>query len=99
MDGERENIKARFVAGENEQDIEFYGDISSPTERTNSVLMIAVIAAWKRRTVATIDIGAYLNADMEGSAVHMRINKQVSEFFANSMNLIVHSNQSTVQLF
>ena len=80
MDGEREKIKARFVAGGNEQDREFYGDISSPTVRTDSVLMIAVIAAWERRTVATMDIGgAYLNADMEGPAVHMRINKQVSD--------------------
>ena len=80
----RDRIKARFVAGGNEQDREFYGDISSPTVRTDSVLMIAVIAAWERRTVATMDIGgAYLNADMEGPAVHMRINKQVSELLCH----------------
>eukprot|EP01042_Synura_sphagnicola_P036843 gene36843-biopygen30226 len=63
MDGEREKIKARFVAGGNEQDREFYGDISSPTVRTDSVLMIAVIAAWERRTVATMDIGANAKDD------------------------------------
>ena len=99
MDGEREKIKARFVAGGNEQDREFYGDISSPTVRTDSVLMIAVMAAWERRTVATMDIGgAYLNADMESPAVHMRINKQVSKSLVNSMNLIVHSYKPTEQL-
>jgi len=44
--------------------------------------MIAAIAACERRTVATMDIGgAYLNADMEGPAVHMRINKQISDLY------------------
>jgi len=99
IDGEREKIEARFVAGGNEQEREFYGDISSPTVRTDSVLMIAVMAAWERRTVATMDIGgAYLNADMESPAVHMRINKQVSELLVNSMNLIVHMHKPTEQL-
>ena len=99
IDGERDKIEARFVAGGNEQDREFYGDISSPTVRTDSVLMIAVMAAWERRTVATMDIGgAYLNADMESPAVHMRINKQVSESLVSSMNLIVHSYKPTEQL-
>jgi len=99
IDGEREKIEARFVAGGNEQEREFYGDISSPTVRTDSVLMIAVMAAWERRTVATMDIGgAYLNADMESPAVHMRINKQVSESLVNSMNLIVHMHKPTEQL-
>jgi len=99
IDGEREKIEARFVAGGNEQEREFYGDISSPTVRTDSVLMIAVMAAWERRTVATMDIGgAYLNADMESPAVHMRINKQVSESLVSSMNLIVHSYKPTEQL-
>ena len=99
IDGEREKIEARFVAGGNEQDRVFYGDISSPTVRTDSVLMIAVMAAWERRTVATMDIGgAYLNADMESPAVHMRINKQVSESLVNSMNLIVHMHKPTEQL-
>ena len=99
IDGERDKIEARFVAGGNEQDRVFYGDISSPTVRTDSVLMIAVMAAWERRTVATMDIGgAYLNADMESPAVHMRINKQVSESLVNSMNLIVHMHKPTEQL-
>jgi len=99
IDGERDKIEARFVAGGNEQGREFYGDISSPTVRTDSVLMIAVMAAWERRTVATMDIGgAYLNADMESPAVHMRINKQVSESLVSSMNLIVHSYKPTEQL-
>ena len=44
MDGKLEKIKARYVAGGNEQDREFYGDISSPTVRTDSVLMIAVVS-------------------------------------------------------
>jgi len=99
IDGERDKIEARFVAGGNEQGREFYGDISSPTVRTDSVLMIAVMAAWERRTVATMDIGgAYLNADMESPAVHMRINKQVSKSLVNSMNLIVHMHKPTEQL-
>jgi len=80
MDDEREKIKARFVAGGNEQDREFYGDISSPTVRTDLVLMIVVIAAGEWKTAAKMEIGgAFFNADMEGPALHMRINKQVSE--------------------
>ena len=70
MDGEREKIKAIFVARGNEQEEEFYGDTSSPTVRPDSALMIAVIAAKELRAVATIDIGgADLNANMEGSAL------------------------------
>jgi len=71
MDGEREKIKARFVVGGTNK-ISSPTDISSPAVRTDSVLMVAAIAAWERRTVATVDTGGvYLKADMEDPAVQV----------------------------
>jgi len=46
-------------------------DISSPTVKQESVMMIAEIAAQVKRSVVTVDItGACLNSDMSKSKVH-----------------------------
>ena len=77
-DGSFDKLKARLVAGGNMQDRCMYEakDISSPTVKQESVMMIAAIAAQEKRNVVTVDItGAYLNADMSKSEVHMRLDK------------------------
>jgi len=71
--------KARLVAGGNMQDRSLYDDVSSPTVTTSSVMMIAVLAAKEQRNVITADIGgAYLNAKMKSSIVHMRLDATLS---------------------
>ena len=67
-DGLFDKLKARLVAGGDQQDRTVYSDneTSSPTVSTCAVFIIAAIAAKERRQVATIDFaGAYLNADMK----------------------------------
>ena len=67
-DGQFDKLKARLVAGGDQQDRTVYSDneTSSPTVSTCAVFMVAAIAAKERRQVATIDFaGAYLNADMK----------------------------------
>ena len=78
LDESFDKLKARLVAGSNMQDRSMYEakDISSPTVKQESVMMIAAIAAQEKRNVVTVDItGAYLNADMSKSEVHMRLDK------------------------
>lgn len=78
--GEFEKLKARLVAGGDQQDKTLYEDLSAPTVGTSSVFTLLCIAAHKGRKIAVIDIsGAYLNADMNtGLAVHMRLDKNMT---------------------
>ena len=78
--GEFEKLKARLVAGGDQQDKSLYDDLSAPTVGTSSVFTILSIAAHERRGVAVIDIGgAFLHADMsKGIPVHMRLDKNMS---------------------
>ena len=56
-----------------------YTDVSSPTVTTQAVFTTAGIAARERRNVRVIDIsGAYLNANMTGIKVRMRLDPVVS---------------------
>ena len=78
--GEYDKLKARPVAGGDQQDRGLYEDLclSSPTASTTSVLTVATIAACEGRSVAIMDIGgAFLNADITstGIKVHMRLNR------------------------
>ena len=74
-----DKLKARLVAGGNMQDRSLYDDVSSPTVTTSSVMMIAALAAKEQRHVITADIGgAYLNAEMKNSVVHMRLDATLS---------------------
>jgi len=75
-DGRFEKVKARLVAGGDQQDRSTYETVSvtSPTVGLSSLLMVAAIAASERRKCKVIDVtGAYLNANMGNIVVHMRI--------------------------
>ena len=78
--GEFEKLKARLVAGGDQQDKSLYDDLSAPTVGTSSVFTILSIAAHEKRKLSIIDItGAFLNADMDtGLPVHMRLDKNMS---------------------
>lgn len=80
--GQFDKLKARLVANGAGQDKELYGDISSPTAATSSLMMVAAIAALEKRTVCTADItGAYLNAKMplDGPKVHMIVEPELAK--------------------
>ena len=78
--GEFEKLKARLVAGGDQQDKELYEDLSSPTVSTSAVLTVLSIAAHEGRKVAVVDItGAYLNANMGHVNVHMRLDGTMSK--------------------
>ena len=78
--GEFEKLKARLVAGGNQQDKDLYDDLSSPTISTSVVMTDFCIAAHEMRNAVVVDIGgAYLNADMDtGVIVHMRLDATMS---------------------
>ena len=78
--GEFEKLKAKLVAGGDQQDKTLYDDLSALTVGTSSVFTLLCIAAHEGRKVTVIDIsGAYLNADMNtGFTVHMRLDKNMT---------------------
>ena len=78
--GEFEKLKARLVAGGNQQYKELYNDLLSPTESTCAVMTVFSIAAYEERKAAVVDIGgAFLNADMNiGIDVYMRLDATMS---------------------
>lgn len=81
-DGDFDKLKARLVAGGDQQNKDLYKDLSSPTAATTSVLTVAAIAAQQKRRVISIDIpGAFLNASLEptGVKVHMRLDKLLAK--------------------
>ena len=75
-----EKLKARLVAGGNQQNKDLHDDISSPTVSSSAVMTIFAIAAHEGRSAAVIDIGgAFLNADMgKDNTVHMRLDPTMS---------------------
>ena len=79
--GEFEKLKARLVAGGNQQDKDLYDDLSSPTVSTSAVMTVFSIAAYELRNAVVVDIGgAYLNKDMDtGVVVHMRLDAMMSK--------------------
>ena len=79
--GEFKILKARLVAGGNQQDKDLYDDLSSPTVSTSVVMTFFCIAAHEMRSAVVVDIGgAYLNADMNtGVIVHMRLDSAMSK--------------------
>ena len=78
--GEFEKLKARLVAGGDQQDKQLYDDLSAPTVSTCSVLTVLSISAHEGRFTAVVDIGgAFLNADMDtGITVHMSLDATLS---------------------
>ena len=81
-DGSFQKLKARLVAGGDQQNKELYDDLSSPTVSTSAVFTMLAVAAHEKRHVAVVDIsGAFLNADMTlGVPVHMRLDRTMSAF-------------------
>jgi hypothetical protein len=79
-DGKPDKLKARLVAGGNQQDKTLYNNLSAPTVSTSAVLTVLSVAAHEHRKAAVVDIGgAFLNADMDtGILVHMRLNATMS---------------------
>ena len=79
QDGVFVKMKARLVAGGNEQDTSLIGDVSSPTVLIESLLAMLSIAATQRRFIMSVDIeGAYLECDMEGPPVFMCLPPAIS---------------------
>ena len=73
-----QKLKARLVAGGHQQKKEMYEDKSAPTVATQSVFMVAAIAAIEGRAVAAVDVpGAFLKAPVpEGDPpVLMKLDK------------------------
>jgi hypothetical protein len=64
--GEFEKLKARLVAGGDQQDKDMYDVLSAPTVSTSSGFTILSIAAHEGRKTTVVDIGgAFLNAEMK----------------------------------
>ena len=81
-DGSLDKLKARLVAGGHMQDRSLWPDLSSPTASTTAIFTIAALTAKEKRHVITLDIGsAYLNADMEGRKVYMRLDKYCTDAY------------------
>jgi hypothetical protein len=78
---EFEKLKARLVAGGDQQDKELYGDLSAPTVSTCSVFTVLTIDAHEGRKAAVVDIrGAFLDAEMTtGIDVHIRLVRTISD--------------------
>ncbi|KAA8497592.1 Retrovirus-related Pol polyprotein from transposon TNT 1-94 [Porphyridium purpureum] len=80
-DGSIQKIKARVVAGGNHQDPAVYPKKSSPTVATDSLLLLAAIAANAKYAVGKADFpGAFLNALMppDGPKVHVRLDRYLT---------------------
>ena len=64
-EGTFQKLKARLVAGGHQQDKQVYGEHSAPTVATQTVFMVAAIAAVEGRAVAAVDVpGAFLKASV-----------------------------------
>jgi hypothetical protein len=79
-DGNFVKMKARLVADERMQDRNVYNDYSSPTAKTQSVMMCLKLAAVKGWDLTKLDVGgAFLCANMDDTEeVHMILDKQLS---------------------
>ena len=79
--GEFKKLKARLVAGGNEQDKNWYDDQSAPTAFTCAVFTLLSTASHEGRHAAVVNIGgAFLNAEMNtGGDVHMRLDRTMSD--------------------
>jgi hypothetical protein len=77
VDGNLEKLKARLVAGGHMVKAEELGNISSPTVKTESVLLLFALAARKRWKAAVSDVtAAFLNTRLpEDQKIPMRLGK------------------------
>jgi Reverse transcriptase (RNA-dependent DNA polymerase) len=73
-----QKLKARLVAGGHQQEREMYGDSNAPTVATQTVFMVAAIAAVEGRAVAAVDVpGAFLKASVPDTdpPIYMKLDK------------------------
>ena len=102
--GEFQKVKARLVAGGDQQDKSLYNDTSSPTAALESTMMVIAIAAAAGREIATCDItGAYLEAEMpDDQEVHMilepAIARVVTKLRPNAQQLLTPNGTLVVRL-
>lgn len=84
--GAFDKLKARLVAGGNQQDRQLYDDLSAPTVSTSSVFSILAVAAHEGRHIAVTDIGgAFLHADMTtGVDVYMRLDRVMTDMLVSA---------------
>jgi hypothetical protein len=87
-DGTFDKLKARLVAGGDQQDKALNSDLSSATVSTSAVFTLAAVAAHERRHVAVVEIvGAFLKADMGNDVpVHMRLDKTMTGFITTTLD-------------
>ena len=88
------------------QDRADLGDVSSPVVSSTSVYMLAALAASERRKVSCTDIGsAFLNSDMSGEDVFMKldalltkmlcsIDQNFKQFVEHDGTIVVHLNKA-----
>jgi hypothetical protein len=77
--GNFDRIKARLVAGGNEQDKSLYDDLSSPTCSIQSLFIVVQIAVIEGWIIVTMDVGtAYLNADIERDDIFILLDEETS---------------------
>ena len=56
------------------------GDTSAPTVATETLFLPCIIDAMEHRNIVTVDIpGAFMQADMEGEIVHMKLEGKMAE--------------------
>ncbi|KAA8493398.1 Copia protein [Porphyridium purpureum] len=75
--GKVEKVKAKIVPEGHMQDASMYAGRSAPTGATDSIMILAAIAAKEERSVGKLDFpGAILNAPIPeiGPTTHMRLN-------------------------
>ena len=79
-EGTFEKLKARLVAHGNQQRMSPGEKTSSPTVDILSVMLVVAVAAHEGRRVTVIDIGgAYLEAEMTGEVIYMRLDRLNAE--------------------
>jgi len=101
--GDLTRLKARLVAGGDQQDKSLYSNINSPTVRTDSIFTCLAIAAAERRHIASIDIeGAYLEAVLPANEVYMYLHKDIADTYTDMLpeckQHVDHKNRILVML-
>ena len=86
-----EVIKSRLVGGGHRQeyeDFDYYEEITAPTGSLSALYALIVNSAAKRWKNMTFDIGqAYLNAELTGDTVHVKLDKTLATLLSQVDNI------------
>ena len=86
-----EIIKSRLVGGGHRQeyeDFDYYEEITAPTGSLSSLYALIVNSAAKGWKNVTFDIGqAYLNADLTGEKVHIKLDRTLAILLSQVDNI------------